>query len=47
MKIKGCIAKQDVAVLIDNGATHKFMSSIVIQELNVPLTDIVGGEWWS
>ena len=37
MKVKGKIAQHEVVVLIDYGATHNFISTKLVQELELPL----------
>ena len=37
MKVKGKIAQHKVVVLIDCGATHNFISTKLVQELELPL----------
>lgn len=39
MKIKGKIGDREVIVLVDNGATHSFISNHVVQELGLPVSD--------
>ena len=37
MKLKGTIAHQEVIIMIDYGATHKFISTNLVQKLRLPL----------
>ena len=40
MKLQGEIGSQQVVVLIDNGATHNFISSDLVRKLTIPMEEI-------
>lgn len=39
LKLMGKIDNQSIVVLIDNGTTHNFISNVLIQKMQVPLTE--------
>lgn len=39
MKLRGSITAQPVVALIDPGATHNFIASLLVSQLNLPVTD--------
>ena len=42
MKVRGRIGNKDVIVLIDSGASHNFISTVLVEQLNLPTTATEG-----